>query len=225
MTDRGDRDLQTLLRPGRDHVEFVVATGDPLCQDRLIKMGWQPEGAGVFRRRLSNSGDVARIFANFDAHIEEMILQSAGLRPVRWQEALAEFVDRVAGPFADRGLRWWLYGSGALAVRGLDVEPGDLDLAVDDPWLAGELLADRLVEPVTRMQGWVADSGGRAFCGAIVEWLSGAHPTGAVPPHEQEPAAASHLELVSWRGRSVPVPSWGCSWPWPSAGAWRRAPS
>jgi hypothetical protein len=53
---------------------------------------------------------------------------------------------------------------------------------------------------------WVADAGGRAFHGAIIEWLSGAHPAGSSPPHEQEPAAGEHLELVTWRGRSIPVP-------------------
>ena len=57
------------------------------------------------------------------------------------------------------------------------------------------------------MTGWVAEAGGRAFEGAVIEWLSEAHPTGLTPPHEQEPAAAAHLETVSWRGRVIPVPS------------------
>ncbi len=68
-------------------------------------------------------------------------------------------------------------------------------------------MADLLVEPVTRMSGWVADAGGRAYAGVIVEWLAGAHPSGSYPPHEQEEAARRHLELVEWRGRRIPVPS------------------
>jgi hypothetical protein len=111
-------------------------------------------------------------------------------------------VDRTA----DSGLRWWLYGSAALAVRGIDIEPGDLDLAVDDPWLVGALLDDLLVEPVTVLDKWVADIGGRAFHGALIEWLAGAHPTGLTPPSEQEPAAGAQLEIIPWRGRRVPVP-------------------
>ena len=81
------------------------------------------------------------IFQNFTSHIVEMIEQSARLRPIPWDAALEEFIDRVQ----PTRLRWWLYASGALAVRGLDIQPGDLDLAVDDTWLAGAALSDILV--------------------------------------------------------------------------------
>ena len=63
-------------------------------------------------------------------------------------------------------------------MRGVRIEPGDLDVHVDDATLAGRLLADHLVEPVTQMRGWVADNGGRAFAGVLVEWLAGARPSG-----------------------------------------------
>lgn len=198
-----ERRLRTGLRRGAGWVEFVVDTDDALYADRLVKMGWLPAGTGNFTRRLSASGDIDRIFERFSEHLELMVLQSARLRPVEWEVALEAFVDRVSRT----GVGWWLYGSAALAVRGLEVVPGDLDLAVEDPWMVGQALEDLLVEPVTRMTGWVADAGGRAFCGVVIEWLSGAHPTGLIPPHEQEEAAAAHLEIVDWRGRSVPVPS------------------
>jgi hypothetical protein len=57
------------------------------------------------------------------------------------------------------------------------------------------------------MRGWVAGAGGRAYAGILIEWLAGARPTGTDPPHEQEEAAAGHLEMVPWRGRRIPVPS------------------
>lgn len=197
--------LKTELRHHGDRVDFAVATDDVLCRDRLLKMGWQEGHAGWFSRRLAATGDVERIFARFQAHLDLMIRQSARQAPVDWETGLAEFVDRVEGS----GLAWWLYGSGALAVRGIDIQPGDLDLAVDDPWLAGRLMDDLLVEPVTDMTGWIADAGGRAFHGALIEWIAGVHPTGIVPPHEQEPAAAALLETVEWQGRPIPVPPLG----------------
>jgi hypothetical protein len=194
--------VSTQLLREKDWVDFLVESGDPLYQERLVKMGWHPLGEGRFSRKLSAGGDVDRAYANFTRHIVEMIEQSARLRPIRWQHALEEVVDRLR----HTGVRWWLYGSGALAVRGVEIEPGDLDLAVDDAYAVGEAMADLLVAPVTRTDGWVAEAGGRAFHGALIEWLSGAHPTGSVPPHEQEPAAGAHLESVSWHGRVVPVP-------------------
>jgi hypothetical protein len=194
--------LEAQLKFDGPWVYFVVRTEDALDQDRLVKMGWARAEEGIFSRRLSNCGDVERIFQNFSSHLDEMIQQSARRRPIAWEYALAEFVDRTQ----DSGVRWWLYGSAALAVRGIDITPGDLDLAVDNPWLVGTLLDDLLVEPVTRVVNWVADFGGRAFHGALIEWLAGAHPTGLDPPTEQEPAAGAHLEVIRWRGRKVPVP-------------------
>jgi hypothetical protein len=194
--------LETQLKFAGDWVYFVVDTDDPLSQDRLIKMGWSRGEDGRLSRRLSKAEHVERIFENFSSHLEEMIQQSARRRPIAWEEGLLEFMDRTE----DHNVRWWLYGSAALAVRGIDIVPGDLDLAVDDPWLVGTLLDDLLVEPVTRLDNWVADHGGRAFHGVLIEWLAGAHPTGLTPPSEQEPATAGHLQVVWWRGRGVRVP-------------------
>jgi hypothetical protein len=76
-----------------------------------------------------------------------------------WEQALEEFLARVEGS----GLDWFLYGPRALAVRGIDVDPRDLDFNVSDAYLAGRLFADLLVEPVTKMTGWVADRGPRVL--------------------------------------------------------------
>lgn len=161
--------LRAELRLDGDWVEYVVGTNDDLFANRLVKMGWRSVEPGRFSRRLSASPDVTRIFERFSRHLETMILQSAPRVPIEWDTALETFIDRIS----HTGIGWWLYGSGALAVRGLDVVPGDLDLAVDDPWVVAEALGDLLIEPVTRMTPWVADAGGRAFHGAIIEWLAG----------------------------------------------------
>jgi hypothetical protein len=188
------------IRHGR--AIYEVRTGDPLYQQRLEHMGFPPAGADRFVRRLSATGDVLRTHANFARHLQEMLLQSARRRPVPWWQALEVFLERVEGS----QLRWFLYGSGALAVRGIDVGPGDLDFCVDDAQLAGTLFEDLLVEPVTAMTGWIADSGGRAFSGCLFEWIAGVHADIDEPePHEQGPAAAGRLEHVRWHGHDVPV--------------------
>jgi len=91
-----------------------------------------------------------------------------------------------------------------LAVRGIDVVPKDLDLVVSDAWQVGEALDDLLVEPVREMPGWIAAWFGRAFCGALIEWVAGVHPDVDRPgPHEQGPAAESGLEDVVWEGHRI----------------------
>jgi hypothetical protein len=202
------RTIDTVLKRVRDgeaeSVEFVVRTDEPTYRERLVKMGWQPTStSGEFTRRLDASPEVEEIFERFSRYIETMVRQKARLEPIDWGRGLREFVDRVD----DSGLHWWLYGSCALAVRGLAVAPGDLDIRVDDAYLTGRVMADLLVEPVTGMRGWVADAGGRAYAGVLIEWLAGPHPSGLDPPHEQDDAASSHLELVQWHGVEIPVPT------------------
>jgi hypothetical protein len=123
---------------------------------------------------------------------------SAGRAHVPWERVLETFLDRAAGS----GLDWWVYGSTALALRGLDVHPGDVDVNVDDAHLAGRLFDDLLVTPVLELEGWVASHAGRAFDGAILEWLSDPHPELDDPtrPHEQGPFVADRIETVEWRG-------------------------
>ena len=60
-------------------------------------MGFAFAGEHQFRRNLSASGDVWRTHSNFARHLEEMLLQSARLRPVPWEETLDLFLCRVKG--------------------------------------------------------------------------------------------------------------------------------
>ncbi|MEU4932464.1 hypothetical protein AB0G54_39220 [Streptomyces yokosukanensis] len=194
--------LATSVEIRRRQAIYEVHTGDQLYQQQLLHMGFAPAAADRFVRRLSTTGDVLRTHANFARHLQEMLLQSARRRPVPWCQALEDFLERAEGS----QLRWFLYGSGALALRGIDVGPGDLDFCVDSAQLAGTLFEDLLVEPVTAMTGWLADSGGRAFSGCLFEWVAGVHADVDEPePHEQGPAAAARLEHVRWRGHDVPV--------------------
>lgn len=152
-----------------------------------------------FCRQLSASGDVAAIHRRFAKHHKDILRQRAGRALTDWQTALCLFFARVE----KTGLNWFLYGSGTLAVRGIDIMPGDLDFWVDDADLAGRIFEDLLIEPVTTMTGWIADKGGRAYSGCIVEWLSGVHPTSE--PHEQNPACHPYEKHAHWQGFAIPV--------------------
>jgi len=196
-------DLSTSVEIRGTRAIYRVRTPNLLYQDRLLHMGFTRAKEAVFTRNLSNSGDIATIHRYFASHLEEMLLQSARLHPVHWEKTLELFLHRVDGT----GLQWFLYGSAALAVRGIDINPGDLDFWVDDAQLAGRIFCDLLVEPVTAMTGWVADYGGRAFAGCLFEWLANVHPEVDEPsPHEHGPAARNSLESVTWCGWTVPVP-------------------
>jgi hypothetical protein len=177
---------------------FCVTPRQAAVGDLLVAMGFDAK-KGYFVRSFPDSEDVPRIFENFGAHIDELIRYKRRDTPTPWEHALEVVAERLTGK-----VEWWLSGSAALGVRGIDIRPRDIDLIVDDAQRTGELLNDILIEPVTPMHGWVADWCGRAFDRALIEWVSDLHPAvDTAGPHERGPAVAGQRELVAWRGHEV----------------------
>lgn len=134
-----------------------------------------------------------------------MIIQAAGVERVPWDRTLLALLRLFDGHQLD----WWLLGSAALAVRGLDVAPHDIDLVVADDTVSKveELLLDHLVQPVVSTPGWVHNSFARAFLFSRVEWVGGVCPVADEQfLSDQGPFAASHLEVVRWCGSEIRVP-------------------
>lgn len=183
---------------------FEVTTTHPLYRQQLVQAGFRREGEDSFARYVDNRSDepIHDIYENFRSHIEEILRQHGGAEVVPWEVALRDFLRRVDGARS----KWWLSGSAALAVRGIDISPRDLDFAVTDARALEELVKDASVEPVTRMSEWVAEWFGRAFLGALVEWVSDVrHPIVDRNGLEQGDEAASRLEAVQWEDHLVPV--------------------
>ncbi len=173
--------------------EFRVTGGDADAREALAAMGFGTADGYAFRS-FPDSDDVPRIFRRFALHVADIVRLK--LREAAWEEALEVVADRLTGE-----VDWWLTGSAALAVRGIEVRPRDVDLVVDDAERTGALLADLLVEPVVSTTGWVADWFGRAFSGALIEWVGGVHDDSL----QHGPDAARRRERIGWRGRDMLV--------------------
>ena len=168
-------------------------------------LGCQPVPGGFGRRFAADSPHLARIYDTFARHAEELILQKAGERPVPWERALGDLLGKIEG----HDLDWYLVGSAALAVRGLDVAPGDVDLAVDAAGAhrLADLLGDDLIEPLSPTPGWVGEWFGRAFRHACLDWIGGVTALADRPdPSDFGPTAARRLDRVTWRGHELRVP-------------------
>lgn len=147
----------------------------------------------------------SRVVENWHSHGREIVLQAAGLKPVPWAEALRSFMSAVDGS----GIWWFLVGSAALAVRGLDVAPGDIDIATDADGIGAlaKVLREHLLSPVLDTRGWlICERVGRAFMHARIEIVGNVRPAADDPqPRPFGPEAASRIELVAWEGFEVPV--------------------
>ena len=181
---------------------FVVRTDEPAFKEALAELFFAPSGDEFTRSFPPDAPGLADAYARFEACARELLEQTARLRPAPWAHALREAAARL-----DRaGTEWFLCGSAALAVRGIDVEPRDLDLVVADHARAAAAFADALIEPVARDagRGWISAWFGRAFLGARVEWIAGVYPE-APEPNEFGADAAARLEAVDWEGRRIRV--------------------
>ena len=132
-----------------------------------------------------------------------MLAQAAGREITPWEDAL----DAAALRLFARRTPWFLVGSAALAVRGIDVVPRDLDLVVADPAAAAEAFRTVQVEPVSvnRAGAWIARWFGRAFLHARIEWIAEVDPAvdTYATPNDYGPAAAARLETVRWRDHDL----------------------
>ncbi|MBN1641213.1 MAG: hypothetical protein JXA09_08255 [Anaerolineae bacterium] len=185
--------MRTIYKTEGGSVAFVMAELEPAYHDAALGLYYRPSAEGYAKRFPADTPHLERIYQRFARYAEEMVLQTARVHPAPWDRALAAFVEMIEGEH----IAWRLTGSVALALRGIDVRPRDVDLVVGNASAEklGELLLDSLIEPVLPTPGWVGNWFGRAFLHTRVEWLG-----------VDDPYAMAGLEVVHWRGRRITVP-------------------
>lgn len=197
--------MRTLFRTEGTQSSFIIADLHPAYAEVARDLYYDETEAGFAKTFPADTPHLASIFEQFSRYAEEMILQAANVHVVPWQEALLTLLQRIER----QHVNWWLVGSAALAVRGLNILPHDIDLCVDDAsaHTLGQVLGDCLIEPVQDVRGWVSNWFGRAFLHARIEWVGG------VDEHLDEdeisdfgPLAASRRETITWHGYEIQVP-------------------
>jgi hypothetical protein len=195
--------VETELRLDGARTLFVVRTEESDLRRALRHLAFT-EDEGVFVRPFpSDAPRLHESYVRFKHTLDEMLDQASGRTITPWEEAL----EAAALRLQMARVPWFLVGSGALAVRGIDVVPRDLDLVVDDPEATTEAFRNLEIEPVTenRPGAWIARWFGRAFLHARVEWIAGVDPavdTNATP-NDYGPEAESRLETVRWHDHDL----------------------
>ena len=197
--------MLTEYRAAGDDVLFVVLDLPEKYRETVRALYFEEVEGGVARRFPAASRHLERSYEVFSRHVDDLFQQHSGERVTPWEDALEALLQAIDG----QSLDWYLVGSAALAVRGLPVTPGDVDLVLDTggAYRLGEILLESLMEPVRPSPGWIGECFGRAFLHATVEWVGGIDPgVDALGPNDFGPAAAARLETVCWRGYRLRVP-------------------
>ena len=126
----------------------------------------------MFRKSFSSDATyVEKCCENFQHHIQEIILQMADKKHVPWETTLEELLEMIDGENID----WWLTGSTALALRGVEVSPHDIDLITSEngALALGQLLQDSLFEPIIKTDSWICKVFGKAFLYSVIDIAGG----------------------------------------------------
>jgi hypothetical protein len=197
--------VRTYRKTVEGQTYFVIADADPALYTAIRKLHYQDFEDGFGKPFSSDTPNLDRIFANFERHAPDMVLQAAGAQPVPWQQGLKAALDILN----EHDLNWYLVGSAALASRGLPVNPRDIDFVVLDQGARrlADIMLDYLIEPMVYSPGWISDWFGRTFLYMRVEWVGDVNASAeAGVVADYGPTAASRLDTIDWQGYKVKVP-------------------
>ena len=192
----GSETVQVSIEGRGAETVFVLRDVPATLAETLAALGFAVADRTATRHVDEFSRHVRGAFGNLAARLEAMVDQHLGRRAVPWQESF----ERLCSKLDRSGVDWAVIGTTALAIRGVEIIPGDIDLVTDEGGALelAELYSEDLVFPVVAWPG----SGlfGRAFDGSRIEWLGN---DGSLPGAWSLAAAS---EAARWRAYSVRVP-------------------
>lgn len=124
---------------------------------------------------------------------------------VPWKSGLTNFCTMVQ----DSTINWWLTGSCATCIRGIEINPHDIDIMIDSQSIAEttEIFKDYLIEPIVSTDGWVTKDFGVLFMDVRIDIASDPTPRLDEPePADCGPYALKHLEVIEWNNVQIKVP-------------------
>jgi hypothetical protein len=196
-----------ILDQGTD-ILFHVSMVNDAEQAILLASFFTEDAAGVFTKRFARSTlmfahDLALMAENFAAYLREQ--QDHEQRRARCAQAL----DWLCRTHAEHAIDWWLTGSAALFVRGLDLIPHDIDVMTyksEIPRIHAAI-NQQIVEPFHHVSGWVVKGFGVInqnyridYAFEAEEWVDTNGPVDFGPMAERD------REVVVWNGHTILVP-------------------
>jgi hypothetical protein len=191
--------MQLLRKDGQDKMQFVIVDAPDKYHDVLRSLAFGEVDDGFAKSFPHDTPHLNEAFIHLETHLETVLQQAAKAIPVPWEAALEAFLKRTAEVEAD----WFVVGSAALALKGIAIRPGDIDLVVDTDGVRrwNEALADVMIEPVIRRTDWFFEYWGRAFLHARIEWAGGIDlDDQSAYVQEYFIPASKNLETIHWRG-------------------------
>ena len=197
--------MHITFEESENDVIFKITEFDPKFENVFKICYYQSDGKSYYKSFPKNTKNIELIKQHYLKNAEEMFNQLGYFRPIPWEDALYEFVKRMKGSQVE----WWLTGSCATCIRGIPLNPHDVDITFNSKDIdeLNEIFANYLIEPIVDTNGWLTKDFGVVFLHARIDLAS--DPVAALDepePVDCGPFARAHLETVTWRGYEIKVP-------------------
>ena len=184
---------------------FRITEFDPKYLPVFRACYYQEYESGFYKAYPASYPGMEHIRENFVHNGQTMFDQLGYFAPNPWEKGFIAFIERVAG----HPINWWLTGSCAVCLRGIPLQPHDVDIMVDcaDIPIMREIFQDDTLEPILNTNGWVTKDFGVLFLDCRIDVAS--DPADYVDnpePVDFGHYAKAHLETVMWQGHAVRIP-------------------
>jgi hypothetical protein len=200
--------VKARLAETAETIEYTVIEREEASDENLQSLLYTLK-AGRYTREYPKNAlmfppDLAQLEKNYNAYTQTELHQEK--RTLADLEAALEW---LCVEFEQRGVRWWLAGSGALYARGIAVKPHDLDVMTFKTEIekVRALVTPYIVEPFHHVTGWVVKGFGVVhyryridFAFEPEEWVDGQGPV------DFGPYAQERVEPIVWHGHEILVP-------------------
>jgi len=155
-----------------------------------------PKASGVDQSWFQNRADVDQVKQNFARLGPEMFSGQSN-----WQQAFSILV----GKFNAHHIEWYCFGSVCEAVRGIPIEPNDLDVIVHTKefYRVKDIFADAVIEPfVDNQNTWLVRYFGRlCLAGTIIDIVADNKMDAENHPYEKVPYQGTELLVEPFQNR------------------------
>ena len=192
-----------------DTYEYHVEAVPPGYKDILGHFFFTEAGDGYQKiypkDTLMFPHDSSILNRNFQEGLPRMIRQFLDVESMKWETVLEETIQIL-----DRyEINWWLAGSAACSVRGINISPHDLDIMTYRSEIGKfeKAFTDTTFEPFHRVTDWIVKGFGVVFLGGRVDFAF--EPEDSSDQYGRQDCgvyASNHLEEIQWNGHSIRAP-------------------
>lgn len=188
-----------------ENIIFKISKYDEKYKPVFDMCYYQFDGVSYYKKYPINTKNIAKIANYFRENAEIMFNQLGYFIDIPWEKGLLEFCKIIK----NREIKWWLTGSCAACIRGVNLNPHDVDIIIDsnDCTAVENLFSDFFIEPLLDTNGWLTKDFGVLFLHSRIDIASDPSPKLDDPePSDCGPYAQKHLETVNWNGFDIKVP-------------------